>query len=387
MRAGSDQSFGAPETPQRPAADIRTLAAVFDAHAAHVHDYCRALLNHDDEAVGATQATFVAASVLFGYLADQARIRPWLLALARRECLSRQPARDVLAEAAIVRSAGAPASDSGPRGDAGTLASNQQLEKLELVYRHDIAPAEVPAILGTERAGAAMPESPAEAEARRTALPLASLPATVWQGTARILLDPDLRQERMAVASRSEPLGPDGFPAGARNAGRRARRSAGLSYPARLTAIVVTPAAAGLAIVVFFGVATAPERPAQGSSPTAAGQPGSTAAPVRLGPRATTPQVPFGALFPAHPAHIVLPVLSSPAPSSVPRPAPGSSAPHPSAWPTGSASSSGGAPSSSESPSPSPTTSSTPPPLSGSPSPAPSTSASGDSPSGVQSPG
>lgn len=361
---------------QRAAADFMTSAAIVDAHASHVHDYCSALLGGGEEAVGATQATFVGASSLFGYLADRARLRPWLFALARRECLSREPGRAVLAQISIPRSVGpfsSPTDHSEPGAaqrrptGLGLPALSPEREMLDLICRHDISPAELPGILGIRVPAAALPDPTAKACAELAGVPLASLPATVWQGTASMLLDPDLRPEREAVAARIGPLNPDGFPAQS-----AARPHAAVGHrSARLIGMVLVPAAAGLAIVLYLGKAPAPQRPTRGPTFPSTGEPRPSGCPNA----SELPRAPIGVLFPTPHRPLLRPILPSATPSSLPspvHPVPKPSGPHPSLGPTATASRSVGSPPPSASPSPSrsaspspsrsPTPTPTPPP-------------------------
>jgi hypothetical protein len=289
------------------AGHVGTLAVIFKSHGADLFEYCSGLLGDPDEAVGATQATLIMASALIGQLQDRGQLREWVFALARRECLSGDPARAELAEAGIPRSA-------GPADEA----------------------------------------------------PLASTPPAVWQGSARMLLDPDLRSSRDAVVAHAVRLRPDGFPEITSAGAARARL--------KLTGLIVTavPAAAGVAIGLYFAHAPEPSPPSRGASPSSAER-GSAAAssPTASAKPARPPGLPIGSLFPAHRARAFLPVLPAPTPSSVrPKPKPSPSArssspsgtfsppagsPSPSASPTVSP-----APSPSQSPTPTPTISSPP---------------------------
>ena len=69
------------------------FAEMFDEHAAHLFDYCRLLLGDPDDAASVTKVTLVAGASLIWCLRDRSRMRAWLLALSRRECLSENPAR------------------------------------------------------------------------------------------------------------------------------------------------------------------------------------------------------------------------------------------------------------------------------------------------------
>jgi RNA polymerase sigma factor (sigma-70 family) len=187
------------------AGDQASFDAMFRAHADHVFEYCHGLLGDTDEAAAATQATFITAYSLVRYLRDPRRLEPWLFALARRECTSKDPGRAELQKhagsllAAADQESAAPGSGAiGARGsvaDADTdqlaaisdavadeLAAAQALaafnalpegdrevleafstlrprdrEVIDLVYWRGIHPTELPSILGiSQRRGEAL---------------------------------------------------------------------------------------------------------------------------------------------------------------------------------------------------------------------------------------
>lgn len=241
----------------RPGQDLQaghvgTLATIFESHAPDLFEYCTELLGDPDEAVGATQATLIIATALIGHLQDRGQLRQWLLALARRECLSAEPARAELATIGIPRSA-------GPAGE----------------------------------------------------VPLNSTPPAVWQGSARMLLDPDLRSSRDAVVAHAGRLQPDGFPEIAASRSGRPRL--------KLRGLIVTavPAAAGVAIVLYFAYAPEQSAASRGGAAPPVGRPLAAASP----PAPSTTPTPVGSLFPAHRAHAFVPVVPAPTPTSV-RPTP-----------------------------------------------------------------
>jgi hypothetical protein len=292
-----------------PPGHVGTLAVIFKSHGADLFEYCSGLLDDPDEAVGATQATLIMASALIGHLKDREQLKPWVFALARRECLRADPARAELAEAGIPSSA-------GPAGEASQAAA----------------------------------------------------PPTVWQGSARMLIDPDLRSSRDAVVAHAGRLQPDGFPEVAPASTARSRL--------KLSGLIVTavPAAAGVAIGLYFAHAPVPSPTSRGASPSSAGRPAAAASsPTASAEPTRSPGLPIGSLFPAHRARAFLPVLPAPTPSSVrptPKPKPSPSvrssspsatfsppagSPTPSASPTVSPT-----PSPSQSPTPTPTISGPP---------------------------
>jgi len=167
------------------------FAEMYDGHAAHVFDYCQGIVGNRNLAAAAAQATLIAAHLLSDHLRDPARLRPWLMALARRECLDSPSERAVaraaagharreLAEAlAFVDAADDDVDDDDDetgnlsRTDIDSVGavrtvlqklSTEQREILNLVYRYGIDTYELPAILGID--AASMAELLTDAEIR-----------------------------------------------------------------------------------------------------------------------------------------------------------------------------------------------------------------------------
>ena len=69
------------------------LTAVYDKYAGDLYGYCRSLLHDPNDAADAVQDTFVIAVSKLGGLRDPERLRPWLFAVARNECLHRLKSR------------------------------------------------------------------------------------------------------------------------------------------------------------------------------------------------------------------------------------------------------------------------------------------------------
>ncbi len=296
-------------------AERQAFADAYDGHAAHVFDYCHAIVGNRNRAAAATQATLIAAHLLSGHLREPDRFRAWLMALARRECQdspseravaveSARHARRELAEALAFVSAADDDVDDGeldePSDDkmatvraALQKLSTEQREILHIVYRYEIDTYELPAILGIDAASVAelltdaeerfteaarsldkaaktaagggdwpddngawtdenegWPEEngwvdaaaewtdgtevwtddsegwtdqadrvTADSESRAgaelgwlAAVPLSTLPASVWRRTSRVVLDPKFWAYREAVRAHAEHLGPGGFP-------------------------------------------------------------------------------------------------------------------------------------------------------------------------------
>ncbi|MGH6656107.1 MAG: RNA polymerase sigma factor [Actinocrinis sp.] len=71
------------------AGDPAALAAAYDRYASALYAYCRTLVRAPEDAADALQDTFVVAAQKLGGLRDPDRLRPWLYAVARNECLRR----------------------------------------------------------------------------------------------------------------------------------------------------------------------------------------------------------------------------------------------------------------------------------------------------------
>jgi RNA polymerase sigma factor (sigma-70 family) len=80
------------------AEDPAGVTMAYDMYAADLYGYCHWMLHDSAEAAGALQNTFVIAAATVGDLAEPAKLRPWLFALARSECRRRvrptSPAED-----------------------------------------------------------------------------------------------------------------------------------------------------------------------------------------------------------------------------------------------------------------------------------------------------
>jgi DNA-directed RNA polymerase specialized sigma24 family protein len=303
---------------QRPLAsgDAGVFAAMFDEHARHVFDYCKAILSDEVEAAGATEATFIAASSLISCLRDHDRLRPWLFALARNECISSRPGRAELAacpelpgrsEQPGLRDGPSPGYMSEPDTDAlrlaavearirlmeqgqaaGSLVQDPEREARVIVYRHSISPRELPAILripakqakallaaalaGSRPAqhaadklsfGMIRRQRPASipddaddaddaADRAALALPLAVPPPDVWRRAARVAIDPEFWECRDSVVDCAGQLGFDGFPAD------RAASLAKARARLRLVAAVTVPVVAAGGAILYVGHSSAP---------------------------------------------------------------------------------------------------------------------------------
>jgi RNA polymerase sigma factor (sigma-70 family) len=78
------------------AGDPAGLAEAYDRYALPLYSYCRSMLREPADAADAVQDTFLVATAKLRDLRDPARLRPWLYAVARNECLRRLRAGSAL---------------------------------------------------------------------------------------------------------------------------------------------------------------------------------------------------------------------------------------------------------------------------------------------------
>jgi DNA-directed RNA polymerase specialized sigma24 family protein len=281
--------------------DRSALVGMFDNHAAHLYDYCLSLLGDEAEAASASTVTLIAAYMLGGRMNEPGQLRAWMLALARRECLSDSPTRrEPWAKSARRRRLGQPVN-----GDSDTLADavTSELEKIEieiqplmtgfesemrravrlvprtlpprtprpdpyrevldLVHRHGISPAELPAILdiSAEEAQDLLAAAPvmtslttaraATARRRDPAGPLASMPGSVWRETASVVFDTEQSSYCQAVAADAGRLWAEGFPLEPSATKPPSQRKMAMTSVG-LAAALLAPAALGAALYAVF---------------------------------------------------------------------------------------------------------------------------------------
>jgi RNA polymerase sigma factor (sigma-70 family) len=75
------------------AGDPEGLAVAYDRYSGPLFGYCQSLLRQPEDAADAVQDTFVIAASKLGGLRDPERLRAWLFAVARNECLHRLKSR------------------------------------------------------------------------------------------------------------------------------------------------------------------------------------------------------------------------------------------------------------------------------------------------------
>ena len=148
------------------AGDPSGLAAAYDRYAEPLYKYCRSMLSNPADAADAVQDTFVIASSRLAELRDPGRLRAWLYAVARNECLrilgSPRPAPRLtvppgMADTVIDITEGA-AERAELRALLTTAARGlnpAEREVLELQLRQGLEAAEVADVLGVSRSQAA----------------------------------------------------------------------------------------------------------------------------------------------------------------------------------------------------------------------------------------
>ena len=186
------------------AGDPDGLAAAYDQFAAPLFAYCRRMLADPEAAAGAVRDTFVIATSRLEGLRDPDRLRAWLYAVARNECLRRQRAAGVTSRPA----------------------------KVSLPAPGDGAPAAI--------------ELPDELRGQVLKACTDNTPAG--------------RADRASVAHRAGPFGPTGFPKAIGVPGplwwRRIRR-----HPRSVTAVIAVAAVAAAGGIVVMLTAGSPHRP------------------------------------------------------------------------------------------------------------------------------
>lgn len=134
------------------------LDGAYRRYADRLYAYCQSILHDADAAADVVQETFLLASERAGQLRDPDRLRPWLYAIARHECLrvvrtrrrsaSLEEAGDVVAESVDATASVQAAALRELVGAASASLSEPDREVIELSVRQGMSPAEVGAVLG-----------------------------------------------------------------------------------------------------------------------------------------------------------------------------------------------------------------------------------------------
>jgi RNA polymerase sigma factor (sigma-70 family) len=116
------------------AGDPEGLAAAYDKYAGDLYGYCRSLLQEPNDAADAVQDTFVIAASKLAGLREPERLRAWLFAVARNECLRRLKSRH---RAASLQDAPEPADDSVDVGSEAERAETVALVRAAVAGLND----------------------------------------------------------------------------------------------------------------------------------------------------------------------------------------------------------------------------------------------------------
>src|SRR6202453_4175055 len=95
------------------------LAEAYDRYAVPLYAYCCSMLREPADAADAVQDTFLIAAAKLRGLRDPAKLRPWLYAVARNECLRRLRARPATARLEEAADVPAESAGGGRRGGGG----------------------------------------------------------------------------------------------------------------------------------------------------------------------------------------------------------------------------------------------------------------------------
>jgi RNA polymerase sigma factor (sigma-70 family) len=161
------------------AGDPRGLEGIYRGYADRLYTYCRGLLRDPDTAGDAVHDTFVLASQRAHQLRDPERLRSWLYAIARNECLRLLRGRSRQVALAEADDVSAPETETDPVAglraveiqelvwSAAAGLNSGDREVFELSVRHDLAAPEISEMLGVSVAHAHARLSRARAQLER----------------------------------------------------------------------------------------------------------------------------------------------------------------------------------------------------------------------------
>ncbi len=118
------------------AGDPAGLAEAYDKYAVPLHSYCRSMLREPADAADAVQDTFLVATAKLRSLRDPGKLRAWLYAVARNECLRRLRAGNTLS--ALEEAPDLPAQT----GEVGIATERSELQELVRAAIDGLNPAE-----------------------------------------------------------------------------------------------------------------------------------------------------------------------------------------------------------------------------------------------------
>jgi RNA polymerase sigma factor (sigma-70 family) len=137
------------------------LAACYDKYADPLYTYCRSTLRDPADAADAVQDTFVIAASRLDQLRDREKLRSWLYAVARNECmriLRSSKDTSTLDEAPDVTDTSVDVSEDAERAELRTLfvdasggLNPNEREVIELSMQHQMEAGEIAETLGVSR--------------------------------------------------------------------------------------------------------------------------------------------------------------------------------------------------------------------------------------------
>lgn len=160
------------------AGDQQALAALYDRYSDRIYSYCVSICRNPENAADAMQDTFLLAFARIGQLRDQSKLRPWLYAIARNECLRqiRATKRTVDIEfAGEVADMNATSDTALNAADARALIddafegmNSTDREVLDLALRQDLDNSAIAAVLGVSDNNAAAKVSRAKSQLEKS---------------------------------------------------------------------------------------------------------------------------------------------------------------------------------------------------------------------------
>ena len=192
------------------AGDPVGLAEAYDKYAVPLHSYCRSLLREPADAADAVQDTFLVATAKLRSLRDPGKLRSWLYAVARNECLRRLRAGHALStleEAADMPTQTAEVSIAAERAELQALVraaidglNPGERDIIELSLVHELDADELAEALGVSRNHAHAQLSRARSQLERSlgalvvartgrrACPVLEAMLTGWDGQMTVLM-------------------------------------------------------------------------------------------------------------------------------------------------------------------------------------------------------
>jgi RNA polymerase sigma factor (sigma-70 family) len=280
------------------AGDAAGIAYVYDKYASPLYRYCQWMAEDAAEAAEAVQDTFVIAAARLGGMRDGRRLRPWLYAVARRECRRwLRPADAAPPPAAAVRDRG----DPGPVRAALDDLDPVDREIVELNLGHHLAGSDLAAVLGVSRQHAhalvarargrlqtslGMPLSARRDELDQAVRSGSALPLTLRDEVFRLCVEatPESLAYREWVTRRASQFGPGGFPRPV----RRPRRTFATAGAVAAAGVAIALASTGIVAALTLG---GPHAPRSLDAVQAGQGPGTAGPAIRnvTGPGGTTP--------------------------------------------------------------------------------------------------